>query len=298
MPTARSMLTTSVVNGKIYAIGGSTGNGPQPVATVEEYDPYPLNVDFNGDYVVDIEDLALLIEHWGQDDPMYDIAPRPYGDGVVDVADLEVLMSSWGQEIDDPSLIAHWLLDETEGDVAFDNADENDAIIMGEAVWQPDSGRVQGALQFDGINDYVQTPFVLNPKEGAFSVFAWIKGGMPEQVILSQADGVNWLWADPVEGRLTTSLTQPEGRFALPTPLLISEVVITDGNWHEVGLIWDGTDRILYVDDIEVARDTLSDGMKDAESSLYIGAGKDLAEGSLWSGLIDDVRVYDRVVVP
>ena len=37
MPTARSSLATSAVNGKIYAIGGHTGNGV--VGTVEEYDP-------------------------------------------------------------------------------------------------------------------------------------------------------------------------------------------------------------------------------------------------------------------
>lgn len=41
MPTARYGLATSVVDGKIYAIGGSTqyGDPISPVATVEEYDP-------------------------------------------------------------------------------------------------------------------------------------------------------------------------------------------------------------------------------------------------------------------
>jgi len=41
MPTARYGLATSVVDGKIYAIGGSTQYGEigSPVATVEEYDP-------------------------------------------------------------------------------------------------------------------------------------------------------------------------------------------------------------------------------------------------------------------
>jgi hypothetical protein len=31
---------------------------------------------------------------------------------------------------------------------------------------------------------------------------------------------------------------------------------------------------------------------------LYIGAGMNLAPGSFWSGLIDDVRVYNRAVQP
>jgi hypothetical protein len=236
-----------------------------------------------------------MVDHWHTDAPRYDVAPVPGGDGIVDVQDL-ILLSE--HLFEDYRIMAHWMLDETEGQVAFDNVGENDATVMGDAVWHPAEGRVEGALQFDGMNGHVQTPFVLNPKEGAFSAFAWVKGGQPGQVILSQADGSNWLGTDPVQGRLTTSLTQPEGRFGLPTPALVSDVVVTDGLWHEIGLVWDGSDRILYIDGIEVARDFLSDGMRGAESGLYMGVGKDLAEGSFWTGLIDVVRIYDRAVEP
>ncbi len=56
-----------------------------------------LAVDFNGDGKVDIEDLLILIEHWGQDEPLVDVAPPPFGDGTVDIQDWEVLMSYWGE---------------------------------------------------------------------------------------------------------------------------------------------------------------------------------------------------------
>lgn len=39
MPTKRYGLSTSVVNGKIYAIGGIAADGEMPLATVEMYDP-------------------------------------------------------------------------------------------------------------------------------------------------------------------------------------------------------------------------------------------------------------------
>jgi hypothetical protein len=57
------------------------------------------NVDFNGDGTVDIKDLEILVEYWGQNEPSVDIAPRPFGDGVVDMKDLEVLMGYWSQEV-------------------------------------------------------------------------------------------------------------------------------------------------------------------------------------------------------
>ncbi len=52
--------------------------------------------------------------------------------------------------------------------------------------------------------------------------------------------------------------------------------------------------RVLYVDDMEVARDTRG-ALQGSQGGLYIGAGKDLEFGSFWSGLIDDVRIYDRI---
>jgi len=255
--------------------------------------PIIPTVDFNGDTHVDIEDLVTLIEHWGQDEPSVDMGPMPWGDGVVDVADLEVLMSYWAQEPYDPHLLAHWKLDEAEGDIAYDSAAEYDAAVIGNALWQPEIGQVRGAIQLDGIDDCVDVPLVLNPADTAFSVFAWVKGGVPGQVIISQEDGVDWLLTD-TQGHLVTAL-ESDGRWS--GGLLISDTIVTDDNWHRVGFIWDGMDRILYVDDAEVARDTLG-GLKGPEGSLYIGTGKGLEPGSYWSGMIDDVRIYDRVVAP
>jgi len=305
MPTPRKGLATSVVNGKIYAIGGSAvPHWFACVSTVEQYEPGLPPPDFNGDWKIDIEDLIILIEHWGTDEPLCDIAPPPSGDGIVDVQDLEVLMSYWGQEFEflPFDLLAYWKLDETEGSFAADSAGNNEGTLNGEPLWQPTAGRIDGALAVDGTDDYVSTPFVLDPADGPFSVFAWIKGGAPGQVILSQADsptgrgvkpGSTWLGTDPSEGKFMSSFTSLT-HAVLP---LVSESVITDGNWHHVGFVWDGSDRILYVDEVEVARDTQV-GLEGSAGDLYIGAGTNLEPGSFFSGLIDDVRIYNRAVIP
>jgi len=250
-------------------------------------------VDFNGDEIVDIQDLLILIDYWGQDESSVDIAPAPFGDGIIDVQDLEVLMSYWQQEVEDPTLVAHWALDETEGDIAQDNANGNDGTVYGDPAWQPEGGMVEGALQLDGIDDYVSTPFVLNPADGKLSVFVWIKGGGPGQVVIAQTDRVNWLCADSSEGNLMTEL-KGAGRGASS---LMSQTVITDDNWHRIGLVWDGSHRKLYVDDVAVAEDK-QDNLEGSENGLYIGTGKSMEAGTFWSGLIDDVRIYNRAVRP
>ncbi len=80
------------------------------------------------------------------------------------------------------------------------------------------------------------------------------------------------------------------------TPLL-SETTITDGQWHRIGFVWDGSNRTLYVDNVAVAQDT-QDGLGGSNNGLYIGAGKAMAPGTFFSGLIDDVRIYNRALIP
>ncbi|MHC4071571.1 MAG: GDSL-type esterase/lipase family protein [Planctomycetota bacterium] len=256
--------------------------------------------DFNGDGKIDIEDLIILIEHWGQSEPTLDIVPPPLGDSMVDRADLEVLMAYWGQEINDPTLTSHWALDETEGMVVTDSLGNNDGYALGDPVWQPEGGVVGGAIALDGVDDHVSTGPALNPAYGPFSVLAWVKGGAPGQVILSQEGGVNWLMVDAINGSLRTDLRTPAttGRGASPPgPPLISTTVVTNGDWRRISFVADGVDRILYVDDIEVARDA-AESLESADGGLYIGAGSSLEPGTFFSGLIDDVRIYNRAVKP
>ena len=196
-------------------------------------------------------------------------------------------------EVQPHGLVAHWKLDETEGTIAHGSACSHDGSLHGEPLWQPVGGRVNGAIQLDGTDDYVSTPFILDPATGAFSVFAWIKGGAPGQVILSQIGDANWLCADASAGNLMTGL-EGVGRGG---SILTSQTPITDGNWHRVGFVWDGTNRTLYVDDVEVATD-VQGSLEGSAEGLYIGAGNALEPGSFFSGLIDDVRIYDRAITP
>jgi len=291
LPNARGHLAAGTVNGRIYAIGGTTGGFPWPVvSTVEEYDPGLPPPDLNGDGAVDINDLLRLIESWGQNNPAVDLAP-PLGDGIVDVQDLEFLMSFWEQEPKDPTLIAHWALDETEGYFAYDSVGSNNAIALGGPVWQPEGGMVDGAILLDGIDDYVITNPIPDLKTGSFSAICWINGGAPGQVVLSQTRVANWLCTDLSDGTLMTEITS----FGQDGNPLSSEMVITDGEWHRIGVVWDGLYRMLYVDGLMVAKDT-QDSLEGSENGLYIGAGQIMLPGTYWSGLIDDIRIYNRVV--
>ena len=48
-------------------------------------------VDFNGDRIVDAEDMCIMVDHWGTGNSLCDIGSMPWGDGIVDAQDLIVL---------------------------------------------------------------------------------------------------------------------------------------------------------------------------------------------------------------
>ena len=259
--------------------------------------PIILVVDFNGDKIVDLKDFSKLAQYWGQDESSVDIAP-PFGDGIVDFHDLAVFAEYW---MFDFSLLAHWKLDETEGTIAHNSISSKHGNLNGGPIWQPTGGAIDGALQLDGTNDYVSTPFILNPSSGAFTAMAWVKGGSPGQVVVSQQSsfllpqGKDWLCADPTAGKLMTFLTDGSPS----TTPLICEFVINDGNWHCIAVTWDGSRRRLYADGTKVAEDSGSlANLVSSNTGLNLGAGKTLTVGTFWSGLIDDVRIYNREVTP
>jgi len=259
--------------------------------------PVVPGVDFNGDEKVDFRDFSKLAEYWLQDAALLETAPAPSGYCTVDFEYLAVFAENWLVDFRRPiefSLFAHWKLDETEGSIAHDSAGDNYATLIGDSLWQPAGGKVDGALELDGIYDFVICHFALDPAYGPFKVLAWIKGGAPGQVIISQSGaglGSEWLWVSPSDGKLMTSLMYPE-------PPLESESVITDGDWHQIGLMWDGWFRHLYVDGAEVAKDTDIVDPVPADGGLLFGAGNNLNNASFFSGLIDDILIYEGKYSP
>jgi hypothetical protein len=242
--------------------------------------------------------MCIIVDHWHTDYPLCDIAPAPCGDGIVDVQDL-ILLSE--HLFEDYRMIAHWKLDEIDGDIAYDNTGNYHGNLNGDPIWQPAGGMYDGALEYDGNDDYISTPFVLNPGKGSFSVFAWVKGGTPGQVIISQSNtpgargfipGCTWLGINSSNGSLMTGLM--DTIFGA----LESDSVITDGQWHHIGLVYDRVlmKRQLYVDGAEVAEDTDFIGGVQTTGGLHIGAEQGLDATSFFSGLIDDVRVYNMAL--
>lgn len=200
--------------------------------------------------------------------------------------------------LDDAPLIAYWKLDETEGDIAYDGIGGMNGTLYGDPVWQPENGRLAGALELDGMDDYAVTDFVLDPGAGPFSIFAWIKTDTAGSVIISQADSSgtwrNWLSTNSPDSTLMTEL-KTAGRSGKS---LTSEFSVTDGLWHHIGFVWDGSRRYLYADGLEIAKDNSPiTNLEPSDGGLYFGSAA-TGTDDFFAGLLDDIRIFGGAIQP
>jgi len=82
----------------------------------------------------------------------------------------------------------------------------------------------------------------------------------------------------------------------------LSGVTVNDGNWHHVAAVYDGTDKILYVDGAEVDRvNNVYGGTALGKGTRYgfIGDGSEAGSfdagrnNSYYDGLFDNIRMYE-----
>lgn len=169
------------------------------------------------------------------------------------------------------------------------------------------------ALEFDGSNDYVALNKSYN-SAGAIpqiTVEAWINTtvsgvGTNDNWAIVDFDRSEYfnLYVRGDNGEVGFSTTATSGG----TNDFYSGVAVNDGLWHHIAAVYDGTDKIIYIDGTEVAR------YNNPHSGVGLGTGATrfgiLGDGSesgtynagrndfYYDGYIDEVRLWNDVRTP
>jgi len=208
--------------------------------------------------------------------------------------------------------VASWLLDEGSGTIAVDSSGNNHT---GELLNGPGwvNGQFGTALEFDGANDYVSVPSSNDfDFRTAFTLSAWIKPATVtnKQVVISkQLDAAgNWTsFSLRLEstGKLRVSL---QNSITDDHPDWFSSDILSPNTWYHVVFAWeviDGTsnDGKLYIDGQIDNGGFQADGYGagfvmgfNPGGSIGIGRYELETPSSYFDGLIDEVRLYDRML--
>jgi hypothetical protein len=244
------------------------------------------------------------------------ISQNPTGGTSVPVGSEVELVISLGQQQPDEGppappdadyLLAYWKLDEARGNIAYDSSGiGNDGVLSGNPQWQPNAGQIDGALLFDGDNDYVELPIGSLISELTNCTFAtWVDfsnegGGWQRIFDFGSGTGVN-MFLTPrtgTEGPMRFAITI-RGNAAGAEDQTTSPVTLPSG-WHHVAVSMnpDNTTHSLYIDGQIVAENTSA---RYTPSDLgetrqnWLGRSQYSADG-YFDGALDDFRIYDKAL--
>ena len=191
-------------------------------------------------------------------------------------------------------LLAHWRLDESSGDTAYDSSGDNHGTLEpGPPVWQPAGGQIGGALEFDGLNDFVSIPNESNfDVTERLTVAAWIKVTAFDrgwQAIVTKGDNAWRIQRDAQNNALEFAVSGTSAGNVL------GSVKVNDGQWHHVAGVYDGTGIYLYVDGAVDNSVPASGTISTNDFPVMIGENAE-RPGRFWNGLMDDVSIFSRAL--
>lgn len=245
------------------------------------------------------------------------------GDGVADCVDPRECVQP------PPNMVAWWTGDELYGGVAADTA----GGIADDGAWMngvaPTPGIVDGALHFDGVDDFVDVPsstdldFVGSPgaRYEDLSIDAWVRlprgGGQGLQVLLDKRTtvagspvGYSLFLNNGVLGFQMADSATPGGGCGVGVGYPCTNwfanaasAIPADGQWHFIAVTVDrpgatGTGK-FYVDGFPAGSFTPRQGSMSHTGPLTLGVrSAALGGGSYFGGDLDEVEVFSRALTP
>lgn len=314
-------LLPSGISSAIYTIGEATNippvanAGEDQLATVGDF----VTLSGAGSFDPDGDDLTLSwqwtqlsgpdVDLFSAEDAVAFFTPQEEGRYVFQISVIDAQDTSTDEvEINvqaelplDAGLIGYWLLDEENGLSAQDEINMQGGTLLNGPVWRPGEGKIGGALEFDGLDDYVDLGTMDDVSGLGLTVAFWFNADdfeIHDARFISKASGVQ----DEDHYWMVSTLNETAVRFRLKaggtTSTLISgEGAVTLNTWHHLAATYNGSQMHLYVDGSRVASQDKS-GQIDTNASVLAVLGNQTpgAGDRPFDGLIDDVRVYNRAL--
>jgi len=202
-------------------------------------------------------------------------------------------------------LIAYWKMDEASwngisGEVVDSSVNGNNGTAENGATTT--AGKFNNGGIFDGINDDVNAGNTTSLQfSGSFTVSLWVKTTGLNSTTQSKLIGketwstTGWHLGD--HGNYSTNvffrvLPAGSGGSCGTGMACFARSLLNNGTWHLVTGIYNGSNVILYLDGLQKDSRSATSFTGSTAANLLIGQFL----GSAGGGLVDDVRIYNRVI--
>ncbi|MBI3609366.1 MAG: hypothetical protein HY204_01525 [Nitrospirae bacterium] len=199
-----------------------------------------------------------------------------------------------GPGVADSSLLALWHFDEGTGLTAADsgNVPADTGTLTGGTAWTT-AGRFNRALSFNGGSNFVIVGNASAINTGTTkTVEAWVKTtSATTQVVFSTYDGGSGYQLYLQSGR---PFTWSNAAVVIGGSTLDSGVSVSDGAWHHIAGVWDGTNGYIYVDGTlrNSAARTINNSTRDNQIGAACSGVASTTCSDFFNGFIDEVAIF------
>jgi len=201
------------------------------------------------------------------------------------------------------SIIGAWLFEEGSGEIAHDNSSNgHDGTLMNGTRWIPE-GRFGKALEFDGIDDYVDVgTLTITAKNNQFTYQAWV---YPYELRTQQTVARGQAWDDQ-DGDIQIRIEDSQGHikphvWAGSWTVFQSQGTIPANEWTHLSVTFDGETLTLYIngEPDKITANAVGSAVDEGnDNPVYFGAyqGEEGVEKTTahYVGRIDEVVIANR----
>jgi len=207
----------------------------------------------------------------------------------------------------DPSLVAHWTLDEAPGGLVVDiSGSGNHGEIVGGA--QIVEGLEGGAIEFDGIDDYIDMGNnaiggIFEPGGSAFTISAWVNPSELRSTVTNHnvSNVLLSRGSDPFNDNFELGISG-DGNLILytdtdggDTTVTVGSGEITVGEWSQIVVVFDAGAVTALLNGASYETTVSGTNFDQAAGSPFT-IGDTLHEEHPYSGLADDIRILNRAM--
>ena len=199
-------------------------------------------------------------------------------------------------------LVGWWKLDDGSGTSAADSSGNGDAGALAGGTWTA-SGKIGGALTFNGTSDQVNIPSSANYNSTTGTWAFWFNttdAACTRCELMSRADASQSCNGILIylsgSAHVIANIYGAGCGGTYDTAVASSTTGLNDGNWHHVALTFNGTTAAdLYIDGSLETSNTAYGAWSFNSQPVRLGQAQD-SYWQLLAGTIDDVRVYNRAL--
>jgi subtilisin family serine protease len=199
--------------------------------------------------------------------------------------------------ITDPDLMGWWKLDDGMDTTAIDSSgNDNHGTLFNGPGWinaQWVLGYDGSALEFDGVDDYVDIPYPIIP--ASYTISAWVKpakNSSSNVVVYTSSSGPTIHWSHQL--RINESGMFEFYAWSSPAITLTGTTPIEPGTWYSVAAtVTSNQDVRLFVNGEEEGIESYFGALSTDSDRFFIGSNS--GDGIGWfEGVVDDFRIYER----